>query len=96
MRYGGARAGPPWPGLTMAPTPQKLVVGPVVGFLGRLRFPYLFVVTLMILGVDLIVPDFIPMVDELLLGLMAVLFGSARRKDEEPGHEDVPELPEAD
>lgn len=47
---------------------------------GRLRFPQLFLLTLAIFVFDLLIPDAIPFVDELLLGLLALLFGSWRRE----------------
>lgn len=47
---------------------------------GRLRFPQLFLLTLAIFVFDLLIPDAIPFVDELLLGLLALLFGSWRKE----------------
>jgi len=46
----------------------------------RLRFPQLFLLTLGILILDLFIPDMIPYVDELLLGLLTMLFGFWRKK----------------
>jgi len=46
----------------------------------RLRFPWLFAVTAVLFGVDLIVPDIVPFVDELLLGLSTMLLGAWRVK----------------
>lgn len=45
-----------------------------------LRFPTLFVVTLLLFGVDLAVPDVIPFVDEILLGLGALLLANWRKR----------------
>ena len=59
---------------------RGFLLGPVLGFLGRLRFPYLFAVTVILFVADLILPDFIPFVDELLLGLLAIILGSLRKK----------------
>ena len=47
---------------------------------GRLRFPVLFFVTAGLFVADLAVPDAIPFVDEILLGLATVLLGSWRRR----------------
>ncbi len=47
---------------------------------GRLRFPQLLALTAGLFLVDLIVPDPIPFADELLLGLLTLLFASWRRK----------------
>lgn len=48
-------------------------------FADRLRYPQLFVITAGLFVVDLFVPDIIPFADEILLGLLTVLF--ARLKD---------------
>ena len=52
-------------------------------FFGGLRFPWLFAVTAVLFGIDLIVPDFVPFVDELLLGLTTLLLGTWRAKKSE-------------
>lgn len=52
--------------------------------LQRLRYPYLFVVLGVLFLLDLVVPDAIPLVDELLLGLLTMLVGSWRTRREPP------------
>ncbi len=47
-------------------------------FLGRLATPRLFLLAAALLGIDLIVPDFIPFLDEILLAILTLVF--ARRK----------------
>lgn len=47
---------------------------PIFAFAGRLRFPTLFLVTVGLFVLDVLIPDFIPLADELLLGLGALLF----------------------
>ena len=49
-------------------------------FAGRLRFPQLFAITLILFVVDLIVPDVVPFADELLLGLATLLLGSWKKR----------------
>ena len=49
-------------------------------FAGRLRFPQLFTITLILFVVDLLVPDMIPFADEVLLGLATLLLGSWKRQ----------------
>jgi hypothetical protein len=44
----------------------------------RLKFPQLFAVLLGLFVFDLVFPDFVPFVDEILLGLGAALFGMWR------------------
>ena len=54
----------------------------------RLRFPTLLLVTGAIFVLDVFIPDAIPFVDELLLGLATVMLASWRRRDtndEPPG-----------
>ncbi|HEX9800968.1 MAG TPA: DUF6116 family protein [Thermoanaerobaculia bacterium] len=46
----------------------------------RLKFPQLFAVLLALFLFDLVFPDLVPFVDEILLGLGAALFGSWREK----------------
>ena len=49
-------------------------------WLGRLSFPRLFVVFALLFAVDLVVPDPIPFVDEILLGLGTLLFASWKNR----------------
>lgn len=46
----------------------------------RLKFPQLFAVLAGLFLFDLLVPDFVPFVDEILLGLGTVLFGLWRER----------------
>ncbi len=50
----------------------------VLQYASRMRFPKLFMLTAILFVVDLIVPDIIPFVDEILLGLGALLLASLR------------------
>jgi hypothetical protein len=64
--------------------------GPVAWFLAwaaRLRFPWLFLLTAAIFLVNLAVPDALPFVDEILLGLVAALLASLKRRRRQPGAE---------
>jgi len=60
-------------------TPRKVAVGGLLGWARRRRFPTLLLVTGGLFVLDVIVPDLIPFVDELLLGLMTLIL--ARWKD---------------
>ncbi|QSX76087.1 hypothetical protein HIV01_006210 [Lysobacter arenosi] len=58
------------------------LTAPLLGFLGKLSFPRLFLLTAALFVVDLVVPDFVPLADELLLGLGTLLLASwKKRKD---------------
>jgi hypothetical protein len=54
--------------------------GLLLAFASRLRFPWLFALTAVLFLVDLVVPDAIPLADEVLLGLATLLFGSWRKR----------------
>jgi hypothetical protein len=58
--------------------------GPVAGlvgrYAGRLRYPRLLLLTAALFGADLVFPDVIPFVDEILLGLGTVVLATLRRR----------------
>lgn len=60
------------------------LVAPAMRFLGRLSYPRLFVLAAALFAIDLVVPDFIPFADELLLGLGTLLLANWRRR-KDPG-----------
>ena len=62
----------------------RAAVGPLLGYLQRLRFPWLFAVTVVLFLADLAVPDVIPFADEILLGLLATLLGVIRTSRRRP------------
>ena len=62
--------------------------------LPRMRYPYLFLVLGALFLVDLVVPDPIPLVDEVLLAILtfiAATFTSRREEDPEPRDTTPPE-----
>ena len=61
-------------------TNRNLVAALVLRFAAGLRFPTLFWVTAGLFVLDLLIPDLVPFADELLLGLLTLLFGSLRRR----------------
>lgn len=54
-------------------------------FIGRLRFPQLFVLAAILLGIDLVIPDALPFLDEALLALLTAMLSMLRRRDPQPG-----------
>ena len=56
-------------------------------YISRLRYPWLFVLTLALFLFDLAMPDVIPVADEVLLGLLAAIFGKMRKRRETRGGE---------
>ncbi len=65
----------------------KMMRGGLAGMLVRwasgLRFPYLLLVTTLLLVVNLFVPDAIPLADEIIMGLVAVMLANLKKKPEE-------------
>lgn len=56
------------------------VVGIILRWASSLRFPVVFGLMAVLFILNLIIPDVIPFVDEILMGLLAVLLGSLRKK----------------
>ena len=57
--------------------------------LPRLRYPQLFLALAALLLVDLVLPDPVPLLDELLLATLTFIAASLRRRREEPPPRDV-------
>lgn len=74
----------------MVQSPQQKTVGSFTRWASGLRFPTLLAVIGSLFALDLIIPDLIPFVDEILLGLLTVLLSMIRRK--QPAS--MPEEPE--
>lgn len=78
-------------------SPLTLLASGLLARLGRLGYTTLLVLLAIVFVVDLFVPDPLPFVDEILLGLMAVTMAKVRaRKDDPPAHEETPALEDAD
>lgn len=56
------------------------IVAPILMFLSRLSFPRLFVLAASLWAVDMVVPDIIPFIDELMLGIVTLLLASFRKR----------------
>lgn len=65
------------------------LLSPFMRFLGRLSYPRLFALTAALFAVDLVVPDVIPLADELLLGLGTLLLANWKKR-KQPGPIDAP------
>jgi len=61
-----------------------LLLAPVMRFLGRLSYPRLFLVTAALFVFDLFVPDLVPFIDELLLGLGTLLLANWKHRKQPP------------
>ncbi len=56
------------------------VTSRLLGWAEGLRFPKLAMITAGLFVADLLIPDFIPFIDEILLGLATLLLGNLRSK----------------
>lgn len=54
--------------------------GLLLRWASSLRFPTMFIITALLFGLNLFIPDVIPFVDEILMGLVALLFANLRKK----------------
>ena len=66
----------------------------IEGTISRLKFPQAFAFFVALFLFDLIIPDFVPFIDEILLGLGAALFGMWRARVSVP--RPAPATPAAD
>ena len=58
----------------------NIVLAPLLRWLARLSYPRLFLVAAGLFVADVIVPDFIPFADELLLGLGTLLLANWKQR----------------
>lgn len=49
-------------------------------FVNRLRYKNLFIFIAVLLILDLLIPDMIPMLDEIVLGILTVILGNMKKK----------------
>lgn len=63
--------------------PKTPLIAAVLRFARGLKFQQLFFITGGLFILDLLIPDFIPLADELILGLLTLLFASWKDKDKQ-------------
>ncbi len=73
----------------------RKLFGPVQRFLERRRFPTLFLILAGLFGANLLIPDPIPFIDELIMLVVTVIVGAFRqrrkgRPDESDDRVDTP------
>lgn len=59
---------------------QRSLVAILMAFANQLKFKNLFLLTLALFIIDLIVPDFIPMIDEIILGLLTLILANWKKE----------------
>ncbi len=59
------------------------LIAPLLAFANRLRFKTLFFITAGLFVLNLIIPDFIPAIDEILLGLATLLLANWQKRPQD-------------
>jgi len=62
------------------------LLSPVLRFLNRLSYPRLFALTAALFVFDVVIPDFVPFIDELLLGLGTLLLANWKKRKDPADH----------
>lgn len=71
----------PYPANLRSMEPARRILAIVLGERARqLRYPTLLLLTALVFLVDLLVPDLVPFVDEVLLGLLTLLLSTIRAR----------------
>ncbi|RFF30358.1 DUF6116 family protein [Wenzhouxiangella sediminis] len=58
----------------------RKLFGPIQRFLERRRFPTLFLILAALFGANLVIPDAIPLIDELIMLVATVIVGAFRER----------------
>ncbi len=69
------------------------LLSPLLRWASRLRFPTLFWLVAVLFVVDFVIPDFIPFVDEILLGLATLLLANWKRRRQASDGSTPPAVP---
>ncbi|RZA17828.1 MAG: hypothetical protein EOP93_12620 [Lysobacteraceae bacterium] len=67
------------------------LLAPLFGFLGKLSYPRLFMLTAALFAFDVVIPDLVPFADELLLGLGTLLLANWKKR-KQPDLADKPSI----
>ena len=59
------------------------LAGAFLRWSSSLRFPYIFMLVTVLFVINLFIPDVVPFADEIIMGLVAVLLASLRKRPEE-------------
>lgn len=58
------------------------LIAPLLRWFGKLSYPRLFALAAILFVADVLIPDFIPFADELLLGLGTLLLANFKKRKE--------------
>lgn len=59
---------------------RNVLMTAALGYFAKLRFPTLVMLTGALFAINLVVPDVLPFVDEILLGLLTLMLAALKRK----------------
>ncbi len=60
----------------------SVLIAAFMSFANKLRFRNLFILIVILFVINLLVPDFIPFVDEIILGLLAIILANLKEERE--------------
>ncbi|MBS0216424.1 MAG: hypothetical protein JSR50_11805 [Proteobacteria bacterium] len=60
---------------------RHILLAPLMRWFGRLSYPRLFLLLAALFLFDTLIPDFIPFIDEILLGLGTLILARMKKKD---------------
>jgi len=63
---------------------SRLLIGPLLAWARMLRYPTLFKLAATLFVISVLVPDPLPLVDELLLGLVTAILASRKNHQQAP------------
>ncbi len=66
----------------------SVLIATFLAYADKLKFRNLFLIIISLFAIDLIIPDFIPLIDEIILGLLAIILANWKkeRQHEEEGN----------
>ena len=59
------------------------IIGLFLAYANQLRYKSLFFLVITLFIIDLLVPDFIPMIDEIILGLLTIILANWKKEKEQ-------------
>lgn len=60
----------------------SVLVASFLAFADKLKFKNLFLMVIILFLVNLVIPDFIPFIDEIILGLLAIILAQLKKERE--------------
>lgn len=58
----------------------RILIAAFLTFANKLKFKNLFLIVIGLFVADLFIPDFIPLIDEIILGLMAIILANWKKE----------------